>query len=387
MSVDSLYRGTCMRLAYSAGAPRTARRARGPAERYQALFEFAPGASIVTDQSGTIVEVNHAACALLALTSQELRGHPLAELVAPRQRRGLQALVGQLRFGRRSSLERPLRLRVQGRPFDAVVTAALLPGTSGQGSVSWTLRDNTELKRVETRLRRARARSRALRRTWREKARALTARSLAAREDEARRIAHALHDEAGQVTASAGLILHQLEPELPARLRARFKRALALILDVEERLRRISHELRPTILDDLGFAAALGFLAESFSSRTGIEVDVKGEIGDRRLDAAGETALYRVAQEALSNVARHAAARRVLIELRHRRGAFRYEVRDDGLVFDPSRAGRTGGLGLLSMRERLEALGGSLVVRSSGKRGTELIATLPARRLRSPAES
>jgi PAS domain S-box-containing protein len=362
-----------MRLAYSRGA----RPAHGPLDCYDSVFELGPGASLVTDLDGVIVDANQAACRLLGLTSQALRGRALPTLVTPRHRRDIQELVGQLRFRRRSPLQRPLRLLVEGRPIEAVAAVALVPRPGEEQAACWSLRDNAELRRAEARLRRVRARSLAQGRKWRQKARALAARSLAAREEEARRIAHALHDEAGQVTASAGLILHELEPDLPARLRPRFKRALGLVLDVEERLRRISHELRPTILDDLGFAAALGFLAESFSSRTGIEVDVRGEIGDGRLDATGEIALYRVAQEALSNVARHAAARRVLIELRSQKGAFRYAVRDDGRGFDSSRAARSGGLGLVSMRERLEALGGSLVVRSSGRRGTEVIATLP----------
>jgi PAS domain S-box-containing protein len=374
-----------MRLVYSGGAPRPARRARGAAHRYQALFEHTPAALVLTDASGVVVDVNPAACSLFALDSQAFLGRPLVELVAPRARGGVRAFLAQVRFRPRSATADRLRLRILGRPVEAAV--ALLPDTGDEAAACWSLRDDAALKRAETRLRRAQAGARASLRKWRERAKALASRSLAAREEEARRIAHALHDEAGQVTASAGLILHQLEPDLPARLRPRFRRALALVIDVEERLRGISHELRPTLLDDLGFGAALGFLAESFSSRTSVEVDVRGEIGDARLDAAGATALYRVTQEALSNVARHAGARRVLIELRRRRGSFRYVVRDDGLGFEPAHAGRNGGLGLLSMRERLEALGGSLVVRSTGGRGTALVATLPAGRRRSPAGS
>lgn len=367
-----------MRLAYSEGDPKSAHPARGPGPLHRAVFEFGPGACLVTDLGGSILEANQAASHLLNQSIRVLRERPLAELVERRQRRGLLALLDELRFGRRSPVDRPLRLRVLGRVLDLAAAVARVPVPGGDSLLAWWLRDRSELKRAEARLGRALARCRSLRMAWRERARSLTARCLEAREEEARRIAHALHDEAGQVTASAAFVLHELEPDLPVRLRARVRQAISLVRDVEERLRRISHELRPTLLDDLGFAPALGFLADSFSARTGIVVDVRDEIGDRRLHAVGEAALYRVAQEALANVARHAGARRVFMELRHRKGAFRYAVRDDGVGFNPAHACRKGGLGLIGMRERLEALGGSLAVRSARGQGTELVAMLPA---------
>lgn len=342
---------------------------------------------MVSDLTGNIVEANRAARTLVAPSRQAVPEGPLVALVARGQRRRLLQLLGELRFGRLSAAEQPVRFRVDGRSVETAVSAVVVQPPGEEAVVLWSLREASGERRAEAGLRRSRTRLRALRRAWREKSLSTSARCLEAREEEARRIAHALHDDAGQVTAALGLVLHDLEPELPGRLRPRLRQALALVLEVEERLRGISHELRPTVLDDLGFAAALGFLAESFSSRTGIFVDVKGEIGDADLDALGASALYRVAQEALANVTRHARAGRVVIELRHRKGALRFALRDDGVGFDPARAGRGGGLGLIGMRERIEALGGSLLVRGSTGRGTEIVATLKAGRARSPAGS
>jgi signal transduction histidine kinase len=214
----------------------------------------------------------------------------------------------------------------------------------------------------------------------------LAERCLRAREDEARRIAHRLHDEAGQVMATVQLALQELEEELPAQQRCRTRRVRELVAALDARLRQLSHDLRPTIVDDLGLASALRFLAEAFSSDTGIAVEIKGDMEVERLDPLTETTLYRVFQEALANVARHSRARRVVLHLHWQGGALRCSIADDGIGLR-SVGERGNGLGLLGIRERLAALGGRLEVRSTPGRGTELLATLPARRRRWPAGS
>ena len=205
----------------------------------------------------------------------------------------------------------------------------------------------------------------------RQRARALAAQSLRAQEEQARRIAHRLHDEAGQITATLHLSLQELEERLPYRHRRRVRRVRALVLGLEEP----ALDSGPVLLDP-----AVGFLAEAFSSRTGMSVEVRGDVADQRLDPPAETALYRMLQEALANVARHAQARHVVIDIHRRADTLRCSVSDDGTGFDPARAARGGGLGLLGMRERLGTVGGRLVVRSVPGRGTELVATLSPRR-------
>lgn len=198
-------------------------------------------------------------------------------------------------------------------------------------------------------------------------------------EDEARRIAHALHDDAGQLLASVHLVLEEVATGLPTRTRDRLKRVRGPLDEIEKHLRRLSHELRPTILDDLGLLPALEFLAQGVAARSGLAIKVEGAARPR-LPAAVETACYRVVQEALRNATKHAFATRVDIRLEIAHEAARCTVKDDGRGFDMravlDRKGERG-LGLIGMRERLSALGGHLAIESAPGHGTELGIIIP----------
>lgn len=195
---------------------------------------------------------------------------------------------------------------------------------------------------------------------------------------ERRRIARALHDEVAQLLAVVQLALEEVRAEVPASARSRFAEAVERIDEAGGRVRRIAHELRPSVLDDLGLVPALEFLAAGAGGRGGLEVTVEGSPG-ARLPHAAETALYRIAQEALSNVVRHACARRAEIRLEAHDGAVRLTVRDDGGGFDLERARRPGtaNLGLAGIEERVRALGGSLEIRTAPGTGTELRVRMP----------
>lgn len=210
-----------------------------------------------------------------------------------------------------------------------------------------------------------------------DRLRALAGGILQAREEEARRIAHELHDQAGQLLASVHIALDNLGQQVPER--AGTLRELHAQLDrVEAQLRQLSRELRPTILDDLGLAAALDWLAQGVAERTGLAITVDAPIG--RLPSPVETALYRVIQEALINASRHARAASVRIEVREGDHHIRASVRDDGEGFDADATlARRGdrGLGLIGMRERVEALGGLLTIQSTPGKGTEVSVTIP----------
>lgn len=210
-----------------------------------------------------------------------------------------------------------------------------------------------------------------------DRLRALAGGILHAREEEARRIAHELHDAAGQLLASVHIALDNLVQEVPER--AGTVRELHGLLDqVEGQLRQLSRELRPTILDDLGLAPALEWLTQAVAQRTGLSISVDAPID--RLPSLLETAVYRVIQEALTNAARHAHATSVNVEVWEESLTIRAVVRDDGVGFDVEAAlARRGerGLGLIGMRERVEALGGQLTIRSAVGQGTEVSVTIP----------
>ncbi len=196
-------------------------------------------------------------------------------------------------------------------------------------------------------------------------------------EAQAKRIAHQLHDEAGQLLASVYLALHEAARDLPPSASARLREVRPLLDQIEGQLRRLSHELRPTILDDLGLLPALQFLAEGVSQRAGIAVSVKGGTNGR-LPPAVETALYRVVQETLNNAARHARASRVTVSLHRADDRISCIVRDDGVGLEPEAAlaGRHG-LGLIGLRERIAPLAGTLEIHPGEDRGTEVLVTIP----------
>jgi len=352
--------------------------------RYRALFDLAPDPCVVTDPTGRIADANRAACSLLARPLPALVGRSLAGLVARADRPSFLARLAKLPF-RRAPRAAEWRLHLQpspGRCSKAMVTvSSLAEAAPGVGALLlWSVRDVGARGRKEASLRESRARYRSLyrrMRAHRQQGRVLAAELIRAREEEARRIAHQLHDEAGQIATAFCLRLQELEEQMPRKHRRCLQGLRALVLGVEERLRGLSHELRPTILDDLGLAPAVGFLAEAFSSRTGLAVEVRGDLGSPRFDPPVETALYRVLQEAFANVARHARARHIVVDFRRRDGALSCSISDDGTGFEAGRGTRgEGGLGLLGIRERLDALGGRLLVRSAPGQGTTLIVTV-----------
>ena len=198
-------------------------------------------------------------------------------------------------------------------------------------------------------------------------------------EEEVKRIAHLLHDEAGQLLAAVHIAIEDLARELPPPARERLGKVKEFLVQVEAQLRQLSHELRPTILDDLGIFPALEFLAKGVSERMGLPIAVEGS-GVGRFPPSIETALYRIVQEAVSNVCRHARANRVSIRLQRDAGAIRCSIRDDGIGFDvPSVLAKKGerGIGLIGIRERLNPFKGTLQVKSTPGKGTELYISIP----------
>jgi two-component system, NarL family, sensor histidine kinase UhpB len=198
-------------------------------------------------------------------------------------------------------------------------------------------------------------------------------------EQEVKRIAHAIHDEAGQLLVVVHLALADISRELPSAMQGKMNDVAVLLRQVEEQLRSLSHGLRPTILDDLGLVPAIRFLAEGVSKRFGLLIQVDSRL-DLRLPAAIETALYRIIQEALNNITRHAAARNVWIALDRNAKKIDCSIRDNGVGFNvPTRCQERGnrGLGLIGIQERLIAIGGTLHIESEPGSGTQLVITIP----------
>lgn len=198
-------------------------------------------------------------------------------------------------------------------------------------------------------------------------------------EEEIKRIAYALHDDAGQLLASVHITLAQWAKELEENDRKRIHDVRELLDKIHAQLRRLSHELRPSILDDLGLKPAIEFLAEGLSQRAGLIIHVGGAT-EGRLPATIEITLYRIIQESLNNVIKHADATRAEVRLDRQSHALHCTVSDNGHGFDAPAvlAGKAKrGLGLLAIQERLNAIGGSLKIISSDTNGTALSISIP----------
>jgi two-component system, NarL family, sensor histidine kinase DevS len=198
-----------------------------------------------------------------------------------------------------------------------------------------------------------------------------------AQERERRRLAIELHDETGQSLAAVLMGLRRLEESNdPATVRATVDELRETVVNAVQELRALAVELRPKALDDFGLSPALERLIETYSRRTGLAVDSHLAGLESRLPEPVESALYRIAQEALTNIAKHAGASSVSIVTRRDKGRIALIIEDNGTGFDA--AVPAGGLGLVSMRERAELLGGSLRVESGPDHGTTLVIEVPA---------
>jgi PAS domain S-box-containing protein len=210
----------------------------------------------------------------------------------------------------------------------------------------------------------------------------LSQRLIEIQETERRHLARELHDEIGQALTATKLNLESLsrEPEPAARTK-RTTDSIAMVEHLLQTVRNLSLNLRPPMLDDLGLVAALRWLLDQHARTTGREVHFNHALTDDRFSSVIETACFRVAQEALTNITRHSKAQTVHVELRQDHGRLTLSVRDDGSGFNVAearhRATHGGSLGLLGMEERVTFTGGQLSVTSSTEGGTELRAWFP----------
>jgi two-component system, NarL family, sensor histidine kinase DevS len=196
---------------------------------------------------------------------------------------------------------------------------------------------------------------------------------------ERRRLARELHDETGQALTSILLGLKQLEEtKTSEEARAASATLRELVVHTLQGVRRLAVELRPKALDDFGLVPALERLGESFGEQSGITVDVQANLDSTRLPAEAETALYRIVQEALTNVAKHSGATRVSVVVTKREGNVMAVVEDNGKGFG-ARGGEGGGLGLVGMKERVGLLDGRLAIESTEGAGTTVVAEVPVR--------
>lgn len=343
--------------------------------RYRQLVERSPS-GIAVIQDGRFVFVNPAMVRLTGATgAEDLVGRPADDFQLAGERAAAQERMRAVLAGEPLPTFEAEYRRVDGTRF--AVEATLSPlALHGRPAVHVILVDATERRDAQRRLAESH-----------EQLRALAARIQGVREEEKARIARDLHDELGQLVTGLKMDLRWIERrvgELPPSdaAHALLDRAVAaseLADQTVATVQRLASDLRPGALDRLGLGAALRQEGRAFEARTGVRCEVVLDDALPPLSDDLATALYRIAQEAMTNVARHADAARVRIQLGRAEGerAVRLRVEDDGRGIAPADAARPDALGLLGMRERAAALGGLVRVEGGAERGTRVVAELP----------
>jgi PAS domain S-box-containing protein len=349
--------------------------------RLRGILDSAMDAIITVDASQHVVLFNAAAEAMFGCPRGEAIGAPLASFIPERFRGAHSEHIS--RFGQTGTTSRRMAgmrvvtgLRRNGEEFPIDASISQL-AEEGQKFFTVILRDVTERVRAEQALRQSK-----------EELQLLASAAHQTREHEQSRIARELHDELGQSLTALKMLAVQLRETaqagaIPAL--EKLDRMEAVLDRTVAATRRIAADLRPLMLDDLGLVPAIEWLAEEFSQRHGVACVLTTNGPELELAGPQATAAFRIVQEALTNVARHAQARKVDIDLTHEDSSVTIRVRDDGrgfVVEAPSR--EPGSRGLLGMRERAYLLGGSIAIESAPGRGTAIEVRLP---LQAPQEA
>ena len=342
---------------------------RDSADRYQRLVELVPDA-IWIERENAIVFANRACLQLLgAETAAQVIGRSPLDFIHPEFHALAAQRREQLGVGSETNalIEKSI-VRIDGGTTDVEMAESRFHD-QGTVAILAVLRDVTERKRADRELRESG-----------ERLRHLSASLQAVREEEKTRIARELHDELGQALTGLKMDLAHMVDMLGPDQAEVVNRAAAMRTLIEgtvASVRRLATELRPLMLDDLGLVSTIEWLVNDFSRRMGIAVDLALPGDDFEVDAERSTALFRVLQESLTNVARHSHATHVRVELTGTDNAVRLQVQDNGKGIDPAADEGHQTFGLLGMRERAGMLGGELTVRSSPGAGTTVVMIVP----------
>lgn len=358
--------GTCHDITERRQAEAQLRQSEG---RFSKVFHASPVAIVITTLAeGRYVDVNEFFLEMFGYRREEVIGQTALGLgiwAEPAQRA---AIMEALRAGRQvRDVECQFRTK-SGALRTALVSVELI--RLGD-TPCWLFinHDITDRKETQAELRQSL-----------DQLRRLTARLQATREEERTRISREVHDELGQMMTVLKMELtwlaNKLPPELPA-LSDKAREVKTLIEKTALAVRRIATEMRPGVLDDLGLVAALEWQAEEFQKRTGIACRVETDAENLTLDPARATGVFRIFQEALTNVTRHANATRVEARLRVQEGTLTLALQDNGRGITAPEISGTGSLGLVGMRERAALLGGTVRITGEPGKGTKLELSLP----------
>jgi PAS domain S-box-containing protein len=334
------------------------------------IDQSSDGFEVIDPKTGRFLDINETTCRQSGYTREELLSMSVPDIetvaVGFSSWRKIVEEIRQAGFG----IVEGRHKRKTGSTFPVEVIARYVK--LDRDYLIAAVRDISERKHAEAALKNSQS-----------QLRALSARLQSVREEESERMAREIHDELGQALTSLNMdliwIQQKLQKEKSPLLRPQFQRrikaAAALLETTVRSVQRISTELRPAMLDDLGLTATLEWQAEEFAKRTGIRCRWHPKPAVTQLNRDHATALFRIFQEILTNVARHARARSVKLKLVRNRGELILKVADDGKGFDEKKLLPHKSLGLLGMRERAAFIGGQVKVCSAPGKGTKIIVT------------
>jgi PAS domain S-box-containing protein len=384
-------------------------------EKFEDFYDFAPVGYFSITEPGVIVEVNLTGAALLGVERSRLIHQLLPNFIVPADRPAVLAFLQRVFAGAGKQVCEATILRKNGLPFWADIQG--VSALSASDARKWcrvVISDMSVLKQAEEAQRRAEvlaasnlelkleiARRQAVEaslkesdqhqsrllaesRTMQEQLRHLSRQVLLAQEEERKRVSRELHDVIAQTLTGINLRLSTLQKRAgldPRNFDRDIERTQKLVEDAVNIIHQFARELRPAVLDDLGLVPALHSFMKNLSRETGIHIHLTAFAGLEELDIPRRTILYRVAQEALTNVSRHANATRVDITIQKQAGRISMKINDNGKSFDVEKVLETKGkkrLGLLGMRERLEMVGGHFEIESIPGQGTTVTAEIPA---------
>lgn len=340
-------------------------------DRYADLYDFAPVGYATLDKQGCVQEINLTGAAMLGCERGSLLGKPLL-LWLDRDDHEIFLQHLQRVFASSERVVNEVSLHGPDAPSHHVsLTSIAIRQGEGAGNTCCTvLVDITPLKAKEAKLSRSR-----------QKLRDLSAHLCRVREEERRRLAREIHDELGQkltvLRFEVALLEVGLEPSQPE-LRRRADSLLKRVDETIESIRAIASNLRPAVLD-LGLAAAIEWQVRDFQKHSGIVCELELDDADLQLDENRATAIFRIVQESLTNILRHARASRIKLSLCARGERLQLQISDDGIGLTPEVLKKSQSFGITGMRERVRLLNGKLNLSGHPGQGTQLKVSIPMR--------
>ncbi len=370
---------------------------------YKVIFHAAADGMFISDLQGNYLEVNQAGCDLLGYSRSDLLRMNLIDLLPQEDISDSPIHFEELLSGKTIVIRRRLKHK-SGRLIEVEISAkklscqlllGIVRDLSCRKRIETELQNyrehlealvalrTEELERINTALREEIAERKRIEKHLREsksRLRDLTLRLAEAQETERKELAREIHDDLGQrltlLKMDLEWLMDHIRPENPA-IQERLQRCAKLIHETSERVRSLAHQLRPSMLDHLGFSVTLQAQLADFQERTGIGCQCRLPVKNYHIPDFIAINLLRITQEALTNILRHARASRVHVLLDQNNSAIVLQIRDNGCGIEPEALVKQGSLGLLGMRERVRSMKGDFTIKGEPGQGTILTVRIP----------